>query len=43
MIHDVNNFAPVFKTARTFLVAQIDNSLILVAQIIKKYTTRKVL
>lgn len=27
MIHDVNNFAPVFKTART-LVAQIDNSLI---------------
>lgn len=28
MIHDVNNFAPVFKTARTFLVAQIDNSLI---------------
>lgn len=33
MIHDVNNFAPVFKTARTFLVAQI----------IKKYTTRKVL
>lgn len=43
MIHDVNNFAPVFKTARTFLVAQIHNYLILVAQIIKKYTTRKVL
>lgn len=28
MIHDVNNFAPVFKTARIFLVAQIANSLI---------------
>lgn len=28
MIHDVNNLAPVFKTARTFLVAQIDKSLI---------------
>lgn len=28
MIHDVNNFAPVFKTARTFLVAQIANPLI---------------
>lgn len=28
MIHDVNYFAPVFKTARTFLVAQIANSLI---------------
>lgn len=28
MIHYVNNFAPVFKTARTFLVAQIANSLI---------------
>lgn len=28
MIHDVNNFVPVFKTARTFLVAQIANSLI---------------
>lgn len=42
MIHDVNNFAPVFKTARTFLVAQIDNYLIF-SRIIKKYTTRKVL
>lgn len=28
MIHNVNNFAPVFKTARTSLVAQIDNPLI---------------
>lgn len=28
MIHDVNNFAPVFKMARTFLIAQIANSLI---------------
>lgn len=28
MIRNVNNYAPVFKTARTCLVAQIDNSLI---------------
>lgn len=28
MIHDVNNFAPVFKTRVLYLVAQIANSLI---------------
>lgn len=28
MIRGVNDYAPVFKTARNFLVAKIDNSLI---------------
>lgn len=28
MIHNVNNFAPVFKTARNFLIAKIANPLI---------------
>ncbi len=28
MIHNVNNYAPVFKTTRNFLIAQIANSLI---------------